>query len=60
MGYLYLFGNIFERKLIYFGKNKSLVPAIHMKFLVLEQEKGKKSFKISFQFLQKSFYHKLD
>jgi hypothetical protein len=37
-----LFGNIIERKLISFGKNKSSLQAIHMKFLVLEQEKRKK------------------
>jgi hypothetical protein len=46
LGYLLIWShinqNLFERKLIYFGKNMSSLEVIHMKWLTLEQEVGKK------------------
>jgi hypothetical protein len=49
--------------MIIFGLNKSLLQAIKMKFLALEQQKEKKSFKISFSFLHSPnmfLHHKLE
>jgi hypothetical protein len=42
------FPNIFKRKMIIFGQNKSLLQAIKMKFLALEQHKEKKDLKSVF------------
>jgi hypothetical protein len=42
--------------MIIFGQNKSLLQAIKINFFALEQQKEKKRFKISFSFLQTSFY----
>jgi hypothetical protein len=36
---------MFKRKLIIFGKNKSKLQAIYMKFLALEQQKIKEDLK---------------
>jgi hypothetical protein len=41
--YLNIF--VFERKLIIFGKNKSLLQAIHLSFFALEQQKGQQDLK---------------
>jgi hypothetical protein len=47
--------NIFKRKMIIFGQNKSLLQAIKMKFLALEQQKEKKDLKSVFHFSKHFF-----
>jgi hypothetical protein len=48
--------------MVIFGQNKSLLQAIKIKLLALEQRKQKKKiFEISFSFLQTMFvHHKLE
>jgi hypothetical protein len=47
--------NKFKRKMIMFGKNKFFLQAIQLKFLALEQQKGKKDLKSVFHFFRHVF-----
>jgi hypothetical protein len=44
----HIYHNIFKRKITIFGQNKSLLQAIKIKYLALEQQKEKKDLKSVF------------